>query len=459
MGEQQFLFWAIGLGAISAASLPLGSIFGLCLSPSNRALGAMTAYGSGALIAALAVELIAPTALHLGHTNTLETHREAAHHLITMLLGALSGGVVFVLLDQAINSQGGFLRKTSAIISHFSSQKTARRKQIVEHLGASKMIRGLPLEMVEEIVDKIKEKSVVKGERIFDEGDDGHALYFIELGKINITRENQHIASLESGDAFGEVSMVTNERRTATAVAGEDSLLLVLDKEDFNNLREKSVDLDHNTQRLAAERLKELAENESMDEDGEKWVRQAIDNLAETAVIPTAAELQKAEDEYTGAPMAIWLGILLDGIPESFVIGTAVFSSISVAIMETGAESVTFWGLVPFTLIAGLFLANFPEALSSSIGMKKLGWSNRKVFLMWFSLLILTAVGAGFGYWLGGSIDHNTVVFIEGLAAGAMLTMIAAAMIPEAVHLAGGNLVGLTTLGGFLSAVSFKLIE
>ncbi len=51
------------------------------------------------------------------------------------------------------------------------------------------------------------------------------------------------------------------------------------------------------------------------------------------------------------------------------------------------------------------------------------------------------------------------VVFAEGLAAGAMLTMIAAAMIPEAVHLGNANAVGLSTLVGFLAAISFKLLE
>ena len=56
--------------------------------------------------------------------------------------------------------------------------------------------------------------------------------------------------------------------------------------------------------------------------------------------------------------------------------------------------------------------------------MQKQGWGHLKVFGMWLSLTIMTAIGAGFGYWLGGGIDHAYVVIIEGLAAGAMLTMI-----------------------------------
>ena len=78
---------------------------------------------------------------------------------------------------------------------------------------------------------------------------------------------------------------------------------------------------------------------------------------------------------------------------------------------------------------------------------------------MWFSLMVITGIGAGVGYIAGGLIDHTWLVLLEGLAAGAMLTMIAAAMIPEAVVLGSGNLVGLSTLAGFLGVILFKLLE
>ena len=46
----QFLSWAVLLGALSAASLPLGSILGLNWQPGNRIVGGMTAFGGGALV-------------------------------------------------------------------------------------------------------------------------------------------------------------------------------------------------------------------------------------------------------------------------------------------------------------------------------------------------------------------------------------------------------------------------
>ena len=66
---------------------------------------------------------------------------------------------------------------------------------------------------------------------------------------------------------------------------------------------------------------------------------------------------------------------------------------------------------------------------------------------------------AGLGFLLADTISHTWLSFAEGLAAGAMLTMIADAMIPEAVHMGKANAVGLSTLAGFLGAISFKLLK
>ena len=287
---------------------------------------------------------------------------------------------------------------------------------------------------------------------------DDDVVYFLETGVVSVSSGSEHIANLESGDVLGEIAMVTGAPRTATATAKEDTLVLALPKDDFDHLRKESPKFEIAAQTLAASRLQELVDRDDVESDAKHWANQAIAGLSEETVIPSDAQLQEASEEH-GAPMAIWLGILLDGIPESFVIGSALVVSITATIAQSGADSVTFATIVPYTLIAGLFLANFPEAMSSSIGMQKQGWGRSRVFFMWFSLMVMTSIGAGFGFWLGGSVGHGVVVLIEGLAAGAMLTMIAAAMIPEAVHLGGSTVTGLGTLGGFLSAVAFKLLE
>ena len=76
--------------------------------------------------------------------------------------------------------------------------------------------------------------------------------------------------------------------------------------------------------------------------------------------------------------MAIWLGIALDAIPESIVIGIAILG-MAASQAASGVEP-TFLSVLPYTFIAGLFLSNFPEALSSSAQMQKQGMSFVKVF-------------------------------------------------------------------------------
>jgi zinc transporter, ZIP family len=138
------------------------------------------------------------------------------------------------------------------------------------------------------------------------------------------------------------------------------------------------------------------------------------------------------------------------------VIGAGLFVML---ISHPAAETLRFANVIPYTLVAGLFLSNFPEALSSSANMLATGWTRRRIFLMWFALMVTTSVGAGFGFLLAGVLDETWLVFAEGLAAGAMLTMIAAAMIPEAAAHGKPSTIGLSTLAGFLAAILFKLVE
>ena len=457
--EIQYLSWAVILGALSAASLPLGSLLGLHWHPNNRVTAAFTAFGGGALIAALAVELVAPTSIHLMHAQGEAARTEATHHLINLLVGAVVGGVLFAALGQIVNSKGGFLRKTSATITYFTSRKANRRKYIIKQLAASELVRHLPLELVEEIVTSVNERTYDADEQLFAEGDEGDVVYFIESGNIEVTQGGEVISNLEPGDVLGEIALITGSHRTATATAKYDSSLFSLPKENFDYWRKKSPKFDQAAVALASDRLQVLTEKQVNDPNAEKWTEEAILALPSTTVVPTETQLQEVSEEHDGAPMAIWLGILLDGIPESFVIGSALVVTVTAAVTQYGVDAVGFTSIIPYTLIAGLFLANFPEAMSSSIGMQKQGWSRLRIFLMWFSLMVMTSIGAGLGYWLGGSINHGWVVAIEGLAAGAMLTMIASAMIPESVHLGGSTITGLSTLSGFLSAIAFKLLE
>lgn len=118
-------------------------------------------------------------------------------------------------------------------------------------------------------------------------------------------------------------------------------------------------------------------------------------------------------------------------------------------------------GLITF--VVGVFLANFPEALSSSGTMLACGIRRRTIMLMWSAIWLWTGLGALLGALIFPQTDQETrerevaVSAIEGLAGGAMLTMIANSVLPEAFE-QGGDVVGLSCLLGFLSALAVKSI-
>jgi zinc transporter ZupT len=110
------------------------------------------------------------------------------------------------------------------------------------------------------------------------------------------------------------------------------------------------------------------------------------------------------------------------------------------------------------SLLAGLFLSNYPEALSSSASMREQGIPFKKVLMAWTLIMVLTGIGAGLGSIVLAGETPDTFAFIGGLAAGAMLTVIAETMLPEA-YVKGGSIIGFVTLLGFLTAISFKAFD
>jgi zinc transporter ZupT len=246
----------------------------------------------------------------------------------------------------------------------------------------------------------------------------------------------------------------------ATLIAATEVKAFELLEDDFDKIRSSSPQLDKMVKLLAEEENNYLdmlqQKNNNFEQKSEEWITEAENEVHHASTVPTADEVKKAAKSHESSPLSIWLGILLDGIPESFVIGAGFLFLLSKQ-LATGDPD--FTDIVPYTLVAGLFLSNFPEAMSSSIGMKKIGWKTFRIFMLWFSLMVITALGAIFGYYFGAKIPELMEIAVEGLAAGAMLTMIAQTMIPEAVHIGGHQVVGLSTLAGYLAAVAFKLFE
>ena len=101
------------------------------------------------------------------------------------------------------------------------------------------------------------------GQKIFETGDDGHALYVIKQGKVKISHQNLNskekiLAYLAPGKIFGEMSLVDESPRSATATAVEKTVLYALYAEEYWSLISRFPRIAHNLARVLALRLREM---------------------------------------------------------------------------------------------------------------------------------------------------------------------------------------------------------
>lgn len=149
---------------------------------------------------------------------------------------------------------------------------------------------------------------------------------------------------------------------------------------------------------------------------------------------------QPSEDQIPGSGAAIAVGALLDGVPESVVLGLGLLGG----------------GAVSLPVLAAVFISNVPEGMSSAAGMKRSGRSARYVFGVWGGIAVASGLSALLGYLLVGGAPPEVEAVITALAAGAILTMIADTMIPEAFEQTHAW-TGLITTLGFLVAFALTL--
>lgn len=139
-----------------------------------------------------------------------------------------------------------------------------------------------------------------------------------------------------------------------------------------------------------------------------------------------------------GSGLAIVLGAVLDGIPESMVLGLGLIAGEGVSV----------------AFVAAVFLSNLPEGLAATTGLIASGWSRGRVLLLWLGVALVSALAAVVGFTVFDGSAPSTVAFVLAFAGGAILCMLADTMMPEAfAH--EGRLVGLFTAAGF--ALAFAL--
>jgi len=132
---------------------------------------------------------------------------------------------------------------------------------------------------------------------------------------------------------------------------------------------------------------------------------------------------------------ALLLGAILDGIPESVVIGIGLIGG----------------GGVSAAVVSAVFISNLPESIASSRGMREQGMGTRHVLVTWTLVVLVSGLAAAAGYGLLKDASGNTVALLEAFAGGAVLTMLIDTMIPES-HEHAGRATGLATVLGFALA-------
>ncbi len=143
-----------------------------------------------------------------------------------------------------------------------------------------------------------------------------------------------------------------------------------------------------------------------------------------------------------GSGAAIFIGTLLDAIPESIIMGM----------------SIALGGVINIAILAAVFISNLPEGAAGTINLKAAGYSQKRIFWMWMLLVICSAVCAGLGYYMIIIFPGADGKYAQAFAAGAMLTMLTDAMIPEAFE-HGGMFTGLFTVMGFLLAAILSIAQ
>jgi ZIP family zinc transporter len=141
-----------------------------------------------------------------------------------------------------------------------------------------------------------------------------------------------------------------------------------------------------------------------------------------------------------GSPLAIVLGSVLDGIPESFVLGLTVLQ-----------------GGVSVSLLTGVVLSNLPEGMSSTSGLKAAGWPRGRVVLMWSAVVVVSALSAAAGYVLLDPASGRTGALVQAFAAGALLAMLTDTLLPEAYQVEG-VFTGPLVVAGFAISLALSAI-
>jgi len=424
------------LGLATTSSVMLGTAVGLYIPISKKVLAGVLAFAAGSLIAALAIELAFEGA------RDLIRHGANVHVAWLSIAGGFAvGAIVYYVTSLFLDQKGAALRYPSRFLEYALDRKRQAAGDKLALLSKCSLLRHLPAEDMEPLLDRVEQRDAAIGEIVFRYGEPGDALYIVANGAVEVLNadENRVLAELGDGQAFGEMALLSGGARTATIRAKVDTRLLRIGKADFDKLLAEDPLLDEQVRKLSHERA--ISNLRAGDVNPAVWAQTARESLEHLSRGEEHRLLQEAKAE-SGAGLAIVFGNILDTIPGCLVIGAKF----------TGFDSLSM------TLILGMFLGGIPEAAASAIMLRKASYSNPAIFALWSAVLVTGDVAAVAGKLFIGGSESMVAVLAQAVAGGAILALVTHAMIPEALH-KGGSAIVLPTVSGFLFALYLALVE
>jgi CRP-like cAMP-binding protein len=425
------------LGLATTSSSLLGAALGLYARLPKVVLAAILAFAAGSLISALAIEL--------GYDGAQQLHQRAfgVQSAWAFVGGGFAlGALIYYGANFYLERRGAAIRLPTRFQEYAVARKQHEVKDLIALVSKCDLLRHLPPDDIEDILPLVQTRTVKRGDILFHAGAPGDALYIVGRGSVEVlpAGENvtaQPIAVLGEGQAFGEMALLTGGPRTATVRAVENSQLLEIEKTCFEQLMRCDSHLAKAVERLSHERaIRNLSAGGPNPSTWARIASSSIQHLSRDEAHKLLVETGRA------AGLAIVLGNILDTIPGCLVIG-AKFN---------GFESLSL------TLMLGMFLGGIPEAAASAAMLRKAEYSPRIIFGLWSTVLLAGVVAAVAGKLFIGGSDSLTAVFSQAVAGGAVLALVAHAMIPEAIR-EGGSAIVLPTVAGFLFALYLALFE
>jgi ZIP family zinc transporter len=144
---------------------------------------------------------------------------------------------------------------------------------------------------------------------------------------------------------------------------------------------------------------------------------------------------QRATPKGDESGKTLLLGALLDGIPETAVLGSTLIAG----------------GSIGVPVLAAIFLSNLPEGIGGATDMRNSGVAGRRILALWTGVTLICTASAGIGYEVLAHASDEIVAIVQAFAAGGVLAMLAIEMLPEG-HSKGGREAGLATVLGFALA-------